>query len=113
LPNRGCRENKVLDLEWEDIAQDDLLSIVVYIAMDNPHAAWALKDEIEEKVNGLCKQPRMYKPGRVEGTREIVVRDNYIVVYKEDGVMVSVLRVLHAARQKVHDTNSGQREDES
>jgi len=40
----------------------------------------------------------MYKSGRVEGTREIVVRKNYIVVYKEDGFMVSVLRVLHAAR---------------
>lgn len=88
----------MLDLEWEDIAQDDLLSIVVYIAADNPHAAKALKDEIEEKVDVLRKQPRMYKAGRVEGTRELVVRDNYIVVYKEDGFMVSVLRVLHAAR---------------
>lgn len=48
----------------------------------------------------------MYKPGRVEGTREIIVRDNYIVVYKEDGAMVSVLRVLHAARQIVHDESS-------
>ncbi|MDR2891627.1 MAG: type II toxin-antitoxin system RelE/ParE family toxin [Deltaproteobacteria bacterium] len=88
----------MLDLEWEDIAQDDLISIVVYIAMDNPRAAWALKDEIEEKVSGLRKQPKIYKPGRVEGTREIVVRENYIVVYKEDGFVVSVLRVLHAAR---------------
>ena len=86
------------DIEWEDVAQDDLLAIIVYIAADNPHAAMALKDEIEERVNGLREQPRMYKPGRVEGTREIVVRKNYIVVYKEDGFMVTVLRVLHAAR---------------
>ena len=91
----------MLDIEWDDIAQNDLLSIVVYIAADNPHAAMALKDEIEERVNGLREQPRMYKPGRVEGTREIVVRKNYIVVYKEDGCMVSVLRVLHAARNDI------------
>ena len=94
----------MLDIEWEDIAQDDLLAIVVYIAADNPHAAMALRDEIEEKVNGLREKPRMYKPGRVEGTREIVVRKNYIVVYKEDGFTVSVLRVLHAARNNIHDT---------
>jgi len=46
----------------------------------------------------------MYRPGRVEGTREIVVRKNYIVIYKEDGFTVSVLRVLHAARNTVHGT---------
>ena len=96
----------MLDLEWEDIAQDDLLSIVIYIAADNPHAAMALKDEIEEKVDGLKRQPRMCKPGRVDGTRELVARDNYIVVYKEDGHTVSVLRVLHAARLDVYDAGT-------
>ena len=92
------KEGRMLDIEWDDIAQDDLLSLVVYIAADNPHAAMALKDEIEEKVNGLRDHPKMYKPGRVEGTREIVVKKNYIVIYKEDGFTVSVLRVLHASR---------------
>ena len=37
--------------------------------------------------------------GRVEGTREMVVRSNYIVVYAEDADTVTVLRVLHAAQQ--------------
>ena len=94
----------MLDIEWEDIAQDDLLAIVVYIAEDNPRAAMALRDEIEKKVNGLREHPKMYRPGRVEGTREIVVRKNYIVIYKEDGFTVSVLRVLHAARNIIRGT---------
>ena len=88
----------MLELEWGDEAQEDLISIAVYIAADNVPAAMALKNEIEEKVEGLKKQPRMYKPGRMEGTRELVVRHNYIVVYKEDGDMISILRVLHVAR---------------
>lgn len=88
----------MLDLEWEELADDDLLEIVVYIAADNPNAARELKKEIETKVEGLKKQPRMYTRGRVEGTREIVVRGNYVVVYKEDGRMVTVLRVLHTSR---------------
>jgi len=41
----------------------------------------------------------MYKPGRVAGTREMVVRPNFIVVYAEDAETVFVLRVLHAAQQ--------------
>lgn len=86
------------DVQWLDIAQNDLLSIVVYIAADNPEAALALKDEITRKVNGLKTLPRSYKLGRVDGTREMVIRGNYIVVYKEDNASVLILRVLHAAR---------------
>jgi len=88
----------MLDLEWDDIAQNDLLAIVVYIAADNPPAAWELKNEVEAKVAELKKYPQMCKPGRVAGTRELVVRGNYIVIYKEDGCMVTILRVLHAAK---------------
>jgi addiction module RelE/StbE family toxin len=88
----------MLDLVWLDIAQDDLISIAVYIAADNPVAALVLKKEIEEKVSDLTLRPRIYKSGRIEGTREMIVRGNYIVVYKEDGHTVTVLRVLHAAR---------------
>ncbi|ELQ6863213.1 hypothetical protein QRG94_004332 [Salmonella enterica] len=42
----------------------------------------------------------MYKPGRVKGTREVVVRPHDIQVYQttEEGVL-TVLGVLHAARQ--------------
>jgi len=58
-----------------------------------------LKDDIETKVATLAENPRLYKPGRVSGTREMVVRPNYIVVYKEAARVVSVLRILHAARQ--------------
>jgi len=35
----------------------------------------------------------------VAGTREMVVRSNYVVVYMEDTRAVSILRVLHAAQQ--------------
>ena len=81
------------------MAVADLLSIVEYISDDNPDAAQALKDEIETKVSRLPDQLQLYRVGRVDGTREMVVRRNYIVVYTEDASAVTVLRVLHAARQ--------------
>ena len=41
----------------------------------------------------------LYRAGRVSGTREMVVRSNYVVIYTEDTRAVTILRVLHAAQQ--------------
>lgn len=87
------------DLEWKAAAIADLLAIIDYISDDNPDAAQALKDEIEAKTSRLPEHPQMYREGRVDGTREMVVRPNYIVVYSESPVAVTILRVLHAAQQ--------------
>lgn len=85
-------------LEWRQLARADLLSIVDYISDDNPDAAQRLKDEIELKAAKLLEHPRLYRPGRVAGTREMVVRSNYVVVYNEDARAITILRVLHAAQ---------------
>ena len=86
-------------LEWKPTAVADLMEIVDYISDDNPTAAQALKEDIETKVLRLREDPYLYRKGRVEGTREMVVRSNYLVVYAEDAEVVTVLRVLHAAQQ--------------
>ena len=89
----------MLDLEWKATAVADLKAIVGYISDDNPDAAQALKDDIETKVWRLRENPRLYRVGRVDGTREMLVRSNYLVVYAEDAHRVTILRVLHAAQQ--------------
>jgi toxin ParE1/3/4 len=86
-------------LEWRESARGDLLAIVDYISDDNPEAAQQLKDDIEAKVAKLAEHPKLYRPGRVAGTREMVVRRNYVVIYAEDARAVSILRVLHASQQ--------------
>lgn len=91
--------NAVPNLEWKATAVVDLLAIVDYISDDNPDAAQSLKDEIEDKTSRLPDHPQMYRVGRVDGTREMVVRPNYIVVYAETPKTVTVLRILHAAQQ--------------
>jgi len=89
----------VPDPEWKATAIADLLAIIDYISDDNADAAQALKDEIEDKTSRLPEHPQMYRPGRVHGTREMVVRPNYVVVYSENPDAVTILRVLHAAQQ--------------
>jgi toxin ParE1/3/4 len=86
-------------LEWREAARADLLAIVDYISDDNPDAAQRLKDEIEAKAAKLPDHPKLYRSGRVAGTREMVVRPNYLVIYSEDAQVVTILRVLHAAQQ--------------
>lgn len=84
-------------LEWRKQASDDLAALVDYIADDNPEAAQELKDEIEFKVAQLSEHPKLYKPSmRVKGLREMVVRSNYIVLYRETVRRVEVVNVLHA-----------------
>lgn len=92
----------MLDLEWKESARTDLLELVDYIARDNPIAALKLLDELEAKAERLRERPKLYRPGRVDGTREMVVRPNYIVVYTIRAETVVILRVLHAARRWPH-----------
>jgi len=86
-------------LEWLASARADLLAMIDYIADENPNAAQKLKNNIETKAKNLSRHPKLYRPGRVKGTREMVVQTNYVVVYTEDDFSVRILRVLHAAQQ--------------
>ncbi|MBV8501399.1 MAG: type II toxin-antitoxin system mRNA interferase toxin, RelE/StbE family [Paucibacter sp.] len=74
-------------------------AIMVYIAQDNPTAAIDLDLEFEANAEKARLRPKLYKAGRVKGTREVVVRPNYVMVYRVIGNVVEVLRVLHAAQQ--------------
>lgn len=89
----------MLEIEWNEIARNDLLDIIEYIAEDSPDAAQRLKDDIATRVAKLPEHPNLYKAGRIEGTREMVVWANYIVVYRIDASSVHILRVLHAAQR--------------
>ena len=86
-------------LTWRPRALADRDDIMVYIAQDTPTAAIDLDLEFEAKAENARLRPKLYKAGRVKGTREIVVRPNYVMVYRVTGDVVEVLRVLHAAQQ--------------
>jgi addiction module RelE/StbE family toxin len=81
------------------MALADRDAIMDHIAQDNPSAAIDLDLQFEAKAENARLRPRLYKAGRVKGTREIVVRPNYVLVYRITGNVVEVLRVLHAAQQ--------------
>jgi toxin ParE1/3/4 len=87
-------------LKWRPEASSDLLNIVGYIADSNPTAADELAALIEEKVTELVNHPKLYKAStRVQGVREMVVHENYIVVYSENPNVIEIVSVLHARQQ--------------
>lgn len=90
-------------LVWRPMALEDREAILEHIGQDNPGAAVQIDDEIEAKAEKARRHPTLYRAGRLRGTREAVVRPNYVLVYRvdgegDDGELV-VLRVLHAAQQ--------------
>jgi toxin ParE1/3/4 len=71
-----------------------------YIARDNPAAAAHVVQKIAEAVDRLKQYPAMGRPGRITGTRELVVSGTpYIVPYRIRENEVEVLRVFHGARR--------------
>jgi toxin ParE1/3/4 len=88
----------MMELFWTLEAIQDRDDIYEYIEADSPAAALALDELFAEKAGSLVDHPGLGKPGRAAGTRELVVHQNYILIYDTAGDLVRVLRVLHAAR---------------
>jgi len=87
-------------IRWLHLALSDLDELMDYIAQDNPEAATKVAGEIWETTRMLSNHPAMGKPGRVSGTREMVVTGtSYIVPYRVVANEVQILRVLHGARK--------------
>lgn len=87
-------------VRWLAVASADLLAVAEYIARHDQTAAYAVQEAIRHQVGRFAEHPRSGRPGRVEGTRELVVSGTrYIVAYRVAGQVVTILRVLHGARQ--------------
>lgn len=74
------------------------MKVIDYIADHNLAAAVELTLAIEAVTSALPENPHLYRFGRMPGTREIVVRPNYLVIYRVTD-QIDILAVLHA-RQK-------------
>lgn len=87
-----------MDIRWTRTALANLDAIGDHIARDNPARALSFVGEIKAKTERLGKFPALGRPGRVPGTRELVVHDNYVVPYRVKDGSVQILRVQHVAR---------------
>jgi toxin ParE1/3/4 len=71
-----------------------------YIARDSPAAAGRIVEKITQSIDGLCQHPAMGRPGRIPGTRELVIPGTpYIVPYRVRNEVVEILCVFHTSRK--------------
>ena len=87
---------------WSEQARDDLQTIVLFIAQDNPPVAESFGCRLMSKVDVLAQFPligRVVPEENDETIREIIFR-SYRIIYKvfAEKQTVAIARVWHGAR---------------
>ena len=86
---------------WLEDARNDVIRITEFIAKENPAAARQVSRELVLAGDGLTLFPNRGRPGRVPGTRELVIVRPYILVYDIDADRtVFILRIWHGAQER-------------
>jgi toxin ParE1/3/4 len=91
-----------LILVWLPKASSTRFSQLDYIAQHSPKAAITMDEQIERQVDQLIAQPGMGRPGRKQGTRELVIsRTPFIVIFrvKPKAKRIEIMRVLHTSQK--------------
>ena len=87
-------------LVFTDRAQADLLEAWLYIVEDNLAAADRVLESLEQEANVLPLQPLMgrARPELGSAVRSWPTSTPYVLFYEVDDMELTVLRVLHHAR---------------
>ena len=89
-----------MQVKWLRTALRNLDEEATFIAADDPRAAQLVVERVLNAVEMLASQPALGRPGRVSGTRELVVaKTRYLIPYRVRGDIVEVLRVFHTSRR--------------
>lgn len=89
-----------MQVRWLRRALENLDEEATCIAKDSPRIASEFVRHLHTSAAMLADQPNMGRPGRISGTRELVVtRFPYILPYRVRGSTIEILRVFHTARK--------------
>lgn len=81
---------------WSPRAVRHMVSLREYIAQDSEQNAAHVAQQILHSVELLRTQPNMGRPGRVVGTRELVVPDTpFIIPYRVRRDRLELIAVFH------------------
>jgi toxin ParE1/3/4 len=91
-----------MQVKWLRKALQNLDDEAEYIAQEDPEAARLVVQRIVKATNLLQDNPALGHPGRIHGTRELVVPDTrYIVPYRVRPRLqcIEILRIFHSSRR--------------
>lgn len=84
---------------WTPEALQDRADIWDYIAADNPRAAANIDVLFSDTATRLASHPKLGRPGKIQGTRELIPHETYRLVYDVSHDTVWILALVHTARQ--------------
>ena len=85
-------------IRWTRQALNNFDTAIHYIAADNPGNAQQVARKVWDSIQLLRQQPGMGRPGRVPGTRELIIADlPFIVPYAEHNGEIVILRIMHTS----------------
>ncbi|MBV8812494.1 MAG: type II toxin-antitoxin system RelE/ParE family toxin [Acidobacteriaceae bacterium] len=86
---------------WTPAATADLQHISDYLKQHHPHYRQPTLRKLYETIRALKRWPERGRPGREEGTREILFPPlPYVAVYQVKKEAIEVLRVYHGAQDR-------------
>ena len=88
-----------MKLYWARRAQHDLLVLQEY-ARRKPSLGDRIADAIGAACDRIVAMPESGRPGRIEGTREVVLTGTpFILSYKTHERRATILAIIHGARR--------------
>ena len=84
---------------WTPEALQDRADVWDYIAADNPRAAARMDELFSDAAARLADHPKLGRPGKIQGARELVPHESYRLVYEISGEAVWMLTLVHTTRQ--------------
>jgi len=91
-----------MQVKWLNKALKNLDHEAEYIAQTDPTAARLVVQRIHHAVQILADNPAIGQPGRISGTRELVITGTrYIIPYRVTlrPKCIEILRVFHSSRK--------------
>jgi toxin ParE1/3/4 len=94
------KERSAMNVIWSPRAIRHLIAVREFIEKDSDGNAAAVAARILDAIEVLRTQPQMGRPGRLAGTRELVVSETpYIVPYRVRRERLELLAVFDGRRQ--------------
>ncbi len=92
-----------MQIKWLHKALQNLNDEAEYISKDDPQAAQQVVQRIRQTVLLLSSNPSLGHPGRLPGTRELIIpKTRYVVPYRVRPRLqrIEILRVFHTSRRQ-------------
>jgi plasmid stabilization system protein ParE len=85
---------------WSSRALQHLVALREFIATDKPQAARDVSATILAAVDLLARQPGLGRPGRIRGTRELIVPGTpYLIPYRVRENRLEIVAIFHGRRR--------------